>query len=321
MEPGVWSVPVPLHDSPIASVNLYALEHDDGLLLVDAGYDDDRCWAVVEAALEPIGGVAAITAIVLTHNHPDHVGLAGRAREASGAAVAIHRLDALAESDGAHGTFLSQLTTELALAGVPGLTAEEMVEASRRLARHSADLRADRFIAEGDVIGEGAVRLEVVETPGHTRGHVGLLDRERGLFFGGDLLLDGGELQLGLVATDDDDPARELEESLTRVQELPARLVLPGHWATISDPAVRAQRAIRELTARVTEAGEIVRARPGSTPWEIAARVEWGRAWETMGITARRFAVMQSIAWSRRLVSLGSARREPGSPERYFPLG
>lgn len=318
MEAGVWSIPVPLHDSPIASVNLYALEHADGLLLVDAGYDDDRCWAVVEDALEPIGGVASVTSVVLTHNHPDHVGLAGRVRAASGASVAIHRLDALAAPEAV--PFLTQLATELALAGVPEATAAEMVEASRRLARHSSELRADRYIAPGEVIGDGGLRLEVVGTPGHSRGHVGLLDRDRGLFFGGDLLLDGGELQLGLVALDDDDPARDLEASLAHLQTLPVRLVLPGHWATISDPAPRAAAAIAALAARVREACRAVEERPGSTPWEIAADVEWGRPWEAMGVTARRFAVMQSIAWTRRLVSLGLARCEAGPPERYFPV-
>jgi glyoxylase-like metal-dependent hydrolase (beta-lactamase superfamily II) len=313
-------VSVPLADSPIASVNLYALEHEHGVLLVDAGYDDYRCWSVLEAALAPLGGVMSVTGIVLTHNHPDHVGLAARVRETSGAWIAIHPLDALSEPESTHGSFLSQLATELELAGVPADLAAEMIEASRRLAKHSGGLRADRFIVDGDRVEEGGLVLDVIGTPGHTRGHVCLFERMRNALFGGDLLLDGGELQLGLVATDEDDPVQQLEASLALVATLPVELVLPGHWGRFTDARPRAAASIEELRVRVAQADELVRASPGCTAWELAAGAEWGRPWAAMGITGRRFAVMQSIAWARRLVSLGRCTLEAGPPERYSPV-
>jgi glyoxylase-like metal-dependent hydrolase (beta-lactamase superfamily II) len=315
---GVWSIPLPLVASPIASVTMYALEHADGLVLIDAGYDHVSCWTVLEQAFAQLGASAQdVTGIVLTHNHPDHVGLAERLRNESGAWVAIHRLDALGTEESVYGPFLDQLATELVLAGAPSDVAREMVEASRRLATHAHGLRTDRFLADGDMIVEGGLALEVVGSPGHTRGHVCLLDRGRRLLFGGDLVLDGGELQLGVVSTPADDPVRELEESLARVATLPVDLVLPGHWDRLTDLPTRVELLLADLRERIADAGAIVHAQPGCTAWELAAAASWGRPWSAMGVTGRRFAVMQALGWARRLVSLGEAALEAGPPERF----
>lgn len=316
----VWSIPIPLVGSPIGAVTIYAVRHAAGVLLVDAGYDDEAGWAALEAGLDAMGVTpAAVTGIVLTHSHPDHVGLANRIRALSGAWVAIHPLDALAERWREHGTFLEQLDTELRLAGAPDKLREEMVEASRRLSRQPQQLRADRFLADGETIAEHELELEVVATPGHTRGHVCLLDRGRRLLFGGDLVLGTGEVQLGLVALPADDPAADLERSLLRVASLPADLVLPGHYERFGDMESRCASVVAELRARVAQAWEVVQARPGCTAWELAEAFPWQRPWERMGVTSRRFGVMQATAWQRRLASLGLTVLEPGPPERSRP--
>ena len=317
---GVWSIPIPLVGSPIVSVMVYAVRHSDGVLLVDAGYDDETGWDALESGLEAAGADPSdVTGIMLTHSHPDHVGLANRVRALSGAWVAIHPRDALAERQRENGTFLEQLDAELRLAGAPDSAREEMVEASRRLSRQPQELRADRYLADGETIAEHGLELDVVATPGHTRGHVCLLDRGRRLLFGGDLVLGTGEVQLGLVALPDDDPAADLERSLLHVASLPADLVLPGHYDRFGDVASRCEAVVAELRARVGQALDVVKAQPGCTAWELAEAFPWARPWQEMGVTSRRFCVMQAAAWQRRLASLGLTTLEPGRPERSRP--
>ena len=298
-------------------MNLYALEHDEGLVLVDAGYDDDTCWAALEAGLTLAGqAVEDVTGVILTHNHPDHVGLADRIRDRSGAWVAIHRLDALSDGQRLSGTFIEQLAAELQLAGVPTGTAAEYVEASRRLAKHSQQLRADRFLAPDEVLSEPGLDLRIVATPGHTRGHVCLLDERTGRLFGGDLLLAQGEVQLGLVVEPDDNPAGDLISSLERVASLPVSLVLPGHGDSFDDLSARSGAAITALKQRLDVVETHVRDHPGLSAWERCEHFDWGREWEQMRATSRRFAVMQMMAWLRCLAASGSVSLDPGPPER-----
>jgi glyoxylase-like metal-dependent hydrolase (beta-lactamase superfamily II) len=314
---GVWSIALPLLKSPLGSVLVYAVEHDAGVLLVDAGYADEACWNALAAGLAAAGrSVTEVTGIALTHNHPDHVGLADRIRETTGAWVAVHPLDALSPEQRHLGTFFEQVETELVLAGVPRATLEQMLADTRALATHSENLRADRFLEPGLLLEEHGRALRVVATPGHTRGHVCLHDERTGVLFGGDLLLATGEVQLGVVVTPTDDPAGELISSMALVSELDVSLVLPGHGPSFTDVPTHAAAASAALERRIDQTAEQVRALPGRTCWEHAGAYPWDRPWERMSEMGRRFAVMQTMGWLRRLVATSRAALDPGPPER-----
>ena len=58
-------------------VNAYALDDGDGWTVIDTGLDTTRIRAVWESLLTgPLGG-RPLRRVVVTHHHPDHVGLAG----------------------------------------------------------------------------------------------------------------------------------------------------------------------------------------------------------------------------------------------------
>ena len=87
--------------------------------------------------------------IVNTHSHFDHTGGNKKLKEATGAALLIHRAEAGA------------LPRVSALALMFGLQVEDSPP-------------ADEFIAEGDEITFGNVSLKVLETPGHSPGGITL---------------------------------------------------------------------------------------------------------------------------------------------------
>ncbi|HVH14049.1 MAG TPA: MBL fold metallo-hydrolase, partial [Longimicrobium sp.] len=91
----VWRVTTPMPSRP-PEVHAYLAElGDGGWMLVDGGLNTDAAWTALEAGvLHAAGGWDAIRVHVVTHMHMDHVGLAARVREASGAAVWMGRLDA-----------------------------------------------------------------------------------------------------------------------------------------------------------------------------------------------------------------------------------
>ncbi|MGH3579897.1 MAG: MBL fold metallo-hydrolase, partial [Mycobacterium sp.] len=95
VRPGLWSVPVPIPENPLRYVLVYVLELDDGVAIVDAGWDTDSAWQALNDGLGEAGGsISDVRAVLVTHIHPDHYGLAGRVRRASGAWIGLHPADA-----------------------------------------------------------------------------------------------------------------------------------------------------------------------------------------------------------------------------------
>src|SRR3712207_5936704 len=93
---GLWSIPVPIPHNPLRYVSVHAFALDGGGLgLLDTGWESDEGWAALTGGLSSIGaGIADGRGVLVTHLHFDHLGLAARVREATGAWIAMHPADA-----------------------------------------------------------------------------------------------------------------------------------------------------------------------------------------------------------------------------------
>src|SRR5881275_927658 len=93
--PGLYRLPVPLPENPLGTVNVYAVIGEDGVRLVDCGWDTPEAYAALVAELQTLGAKTSdIREIIVTHIHPDHFGLAERLVAESGARLSMHRLEA-----------------------------------------------------------------------------------------------------------------------------------------------------------------------------------------------------------------------------------
>jgi glyoxylase-like metal-dependent hydrolase (beta-lactamase superfamily II) len=91
--PDIWKITVPI-PFPLRTANMYALVGKGGWALIDTGMGTPEARAAFAAWLEQAGlKLATLQAIVLTHHHPDHVGLSGDLQAQSGAAVYMHPID------------------------------------------------------------------------------------------------------------------------------------------------------------------------------------------------------------------------------------
>ena len=64
---------------------------DDGYLLVDTGMDTEESFQALAAALESVSVAwTDIRQVLVTHMHPDHIGLLGRVLSLSGARLLMH---------------------------------------------------------------------------------------------------------------------------------------------------------------------------------------------------------------------------------------
>ena len=86
--PDTRSLPFP---SP-AWVNCYAIEAEGGIVLIDCGCDWEPGRAALESGLAAVGLAGAeIHTLIVSHLHPDHVGMAGRVVEEHGCRFVMHR--------------------------------------------------------------------------------------------------------------------------------------------------------------------------------------------------------------------------------------
>ena len=79
-EPGAWPVadgihriPLPLPMDGLRAVNVYAIETERGLTLVDGGWAIEESRTLLEKSLRDLGfGLSDITRFLVTHVHRDH---------------------------------------------------------------------------------------------------------------------------------------------------------------------------------------------------------------------------------------------------------
>jgi len=73
--PGVHLVELPLPFT-LGAINVYLVRLDGGYLLIDCGMDTEACFQALARGMEAVGaGWTDIREILLTHVHPDHMGL------------------------------------------------------------------------------------------------------------------------------------------------------------------------------------------------------------------------------------------------------
>ncbi|MFG2231094.1 MBL fold metallo-hydrolase [Streptomyces sp. NPDC048723] len=336
---GVWAIKVPIPDNPLGHTLVHVLDTDRGPVLVDTGWDDPASWDTLVAGLAALGtAITDIHGVVITHHHPDHHGLSGQVREASGAWIAMHAADTevvVRTRASEPGVWFDYMSTKLAAAGAP----EEHI-APLRAARASGRMRTlpglraavpDREIVPAELLPLAGRRLRAIWTPGHTPGHVCLHLEEahpanlpgNGRLFSGDHLLPGISPHIGLYEAPEDtrvtDPLGDYLDSLERIGRLGPAEVLPAHQHAFTDAPARVRELLDHHEERLAGLRTLL-AEP-LTPWGLAERMEWNRPWEQIPYGSRNIAVSEAEAHVRRLVKQGRAKAVPGTdPVTYRAL-
>jgi glyoxylase-like metal-dependent hydrolase (beta-lactamase superfamily II) len=308
--PQLYRIPVPLPGNPLKEINSYVLTSERRNLIVDTGMNRPECREVLEPALDEIGVDLERTDFVATHLHADHQGLISTLlRNGSRAFMGAADVQSMAASF----DLWSRGSPMGEYAARSGFPADEL-EAS--LQNHPGFKYGARALVdyvplkEGDVFAVGAYRLEAVETPGHTYGHICLYEPGKKILFSGDHVL--GDITPNIQAwSDEQDPLDLYIQSLTKVDALDVELCLPGHRSLIEDFGRRIRELIEHHRLRANEVLSILAA--GSrNAYETASQMSWdirARSWEDFPIMQRWFATGEAIAHLRYLEGKGLVRR------------
>lgn len=198
-----WELPIP--------VCMWAIEHDDGYAVVDAGLSIRNAVT----ALSDAGFNGSPSHILLTHGHADHTGGARKLIEKWSAPVVTSQEEA------------PYVTGEKRyLQAASGVRQRAVLQAFSLLGTlEGPDISVDGVVEEGDVL----AGLEVLSLPGHTPGQIGFLHRE-------DRVVVVGDSVFNFFGVSGNDPfpgidldLRMARESLARLAELDVDLLLPSH--------------------------------------------------------------------------------------------
>jgi len=217
-------------------VNVFALDEGDGWTLIDTGFSSRKSRALWESLLAgPLNG-RPVTRVVVTHYHPDHIGLAGwfQARGAELVTTRTSWLLARMLVLDAHDRPVPETLAFWRSAGMdPALYDRRAGERPFNFADcvHPMPLGYSR-IREGDRLRMGGRDWLVRCGDGHAPEHATFWSADDDLVLGGDQLLPSISANIGVYASEPDaDPLAEWIASCERFLPLAEQrhLVLPGH--------------------------------------------------------------------------------------------
>jgi glyoxylase-like metal-dependent hydrolase (beta-lactamase superfamily II) len=316
--PGVYRLRLPLPWPGVPHGNAWAVASGDGVVLFDTGIHAPGSLIHLERALAMCGlALEDVRLLVCTHAHSDHYGQAATIVQRAGCELWMHpnyaHMSRWAEDP--DGSILRRL--EIARqSGVP----EEPLRryAAERTNSESgiaAIVEPDRALVPGVVVDTDLGPWTVHETPGHAPSHVCLFQPERRLLISGDHLL--GRISLYFDYGYSPDPVGEFVRSLDVVEELHARLCLPGHGRTFTDvhAHIEANRAL--VAERLSAVREVVSTGEPLTAFEILPRV-YGSDLSPM---LAQWLLTETLSMLLHLEVTGQAVRLPGEPERWAASG
>jgi glyoxylase-like metal-dependent hydrolase (beta-lactamase superfamily II) len=228
--------------------NWIILTEGDAVTLVDTGYPGDR--GLLLEALAALGHTPeALTAVLITHAHNDHLGSAEYLSSTFGTPVLLHE----AEVPHARREFLHQVSVGQVLLNAwrPGVL-PWAVHALRSGGTAKIPVTGPKpFPTHGPLDLPG--RPVPVHTPGHTAGHCAYHLPDAGILISGDALVSahptararGPQLLPAMFDAD----RRRAFASLDAMEPLAADVLLPGHGPVHHGPVAEAVRHARELVA------------------------------------------------------------------------
>lgn len=210
-------------------VNVYLIDGGDAFALIDVGYLD-TVDETIDLVRQLDFKLSQCKYLIATHADADHVQGLARAKELLPAATVVAHPQA-----------------------APLIERGDVIESFAKISAQDIDMEmppciVQQQINEGDSLKIGDVTLTVWHTPGHTEGQLSF-KAGNVLFSGDNLYRDGG---VGVIDAHHGSNLPHFIESLTRIRDDDARILLPSHGPPFLKDKALVQKAIDRLVGYQT---------------------------------------------------------------------
>jgi glyoxylase-like metal-dependent hydrolase (beta-lactamase superfamily II) len=308
VRPGLWSIPLPWPGSGLGYTLAYLVSGQGGVALIDTGWPTHLAWTALQDGVRQTGhDISEIGHVLVTHAHPDHLGMAGQVREVSGGRVGMHPAETatLRSADGA--AWRMRLSSWMRSRGAPKAEATVIVELlAGSVERHARLARPDMDIEHGSLPLGAGTSIRALWTPGHTPGHLCFYDERYDVLLTGDHVLPRITPHIGLPPGAEGNPLGDYLASLRALTRYDPGEVLPAHEYRFADLGSRIEELLRHHRTRLAEIEHLVVSDPGLSTWAVAMGLTWSRGWDQTRGPARQAAVSETWA---HLVHLQARQR------------
>lgn len=292
-------VPMPFN---MGYVNSFLVEGETGYTVVDTG---DNTSEAREVWRQILSQGLPIEKIVVTHAHPDHLGLASWFQIEYGVPIWLSD-EGYKELVRARQMFEDDYRDPMIPFAIQHGAAFYPPKDDRSDKYYKPDtfqFEPDVLFRIGDNIRIGNTRFQVIWTPGHSDDHCCFYDKDGKVMFTGDHILKN----MNPIVTSrhpSDNPLKAYLESLARIENCETKLVLPGHGELFTDLAGRIAEMKSHYFKRWQQTYEAV-GEQGKTAYD-ASRIVYSNYEEKRAMPA----FMQTITNLIYLESKGYVRQE-----------
>jgi glyoxylase-like metal-dependent hydrolase (beta-lactamase superfamily II) len=246
-------------------INLWLIDGAGGFAAIDCGFGDDVTRGAWQRHFAATMGHRAITRLVATHYHPDHLGNAEWLAARFGVQVTMTHAEFLH----AHAVWRDEAPLAVAsfaqFLRAHGMTEGHVDALTTRgnAYRRGVPTLPATFsrIVDGDCLELGDRAFRIIAGFGHSPEHAALYCAEPGIVISGDMLLPRISTNISAWPGEPDgDPLQRFLDSLSRFEDLPSdTLVLPSHGLPFRGIALRVEQLRAHHRARLIELEDFVR--------------------------------------------------------------
>ena len=310
---GIHRIPLPLPMDGLRAVNVYAIETEEGLTLVDGGWAIEESRRRLDEALASLGHRASdITRFLVTHMHRDHYTQALALRRELGAHVSL----GLGEKASLDVVQDERATSDPTVAVIRRAGADRVARGwEKAMSGQKPDVSLyadpDSWLDDGQRLSVGTRTLDAVATPGHTQGHVVFADLADGLLFAGDHVLPTITPSIGFEPAQADQPLGDFLASLAKVRAMPDLRLLPAHGAVAASTHARIDELVAHHDERLALClASVVAGR--QTAYDVAVDLPWtrhARRMDELDVFNAALASMETMAHLDLLAARGDVTR------------
>ena len=311
-------------------VCMYLFNIDNTHILIDAGMNLPNWKKIFFSELNKLNlSIMDIDYLVITHEHPDHVGLMKEIKDANpNIQLLMHEIthdvikrmtDPKYEEEFKNSS--EELTSRTLKYGITEEKAKNLFGFSASMHKMISYSKPDWILNDNDEITFDSTKLKFVWTPGHSLGHICVFEESNRHLFGGDHILSRITPNIGTSMMNSSiekkfDFTNILDyylKSLDKIDKLNPKIIFPAHQEVIYEPHQRILEMKKHHETRLSEVSKMIENK-ALTPYQIS-NIHFGEDLDGMNTLLALSEILSHLIY---LENQGKVKRIEKNNKYYF---